>query len=35
MGKSGREFVINNFGWDVIANRFLEFAQNRLKINSK
>jgi glycosyltransferase involved in cell wall biosynthesis len=35
MGKSGREFVINNFGWDVIANRFLEFAQNRLKVNSK
>ena len=35
MGQEGRNFVINTFSWDVIANRFLEFAKKELKINSK
>jgi len=35
MGENGRNFIINTFSWDVIANRFLEFAKNELKINSK
>ena len=35
MGNEGRNFVINTFSWDVIADRFLEFAKNELKINSK
>ena len=35
MGKNGRNFIINTFSWDVIASRFLEFAKNELKINSK
>ena len=30
MGNAGREFVINNFSWDVIAKRFLEYAKNKL-----
>jgi len=30
MGNTGREFVINNFSWDVIAKRFLEYAKNKL-----
>ncbi|QLH05757.1 glycosyltransferase family 4 protein [Nitrosopumilus ureiphilus] len=33
MGKSGRQFVIKTFSWDVIAKRFLDYAKNRLKIN--
>ena len=33
MGKAGRKFVINNFSWDVIAKRFLNYAQNKLKVN--
>ena len=35
MGQEGRDFVINTFSWDVIANRFLEFAKKELKIKSK
>jgi glycosyltransferase involved in cell wall biosynthesis len=35
MGKEGREFVIKNFSWDVIANRFLDYANKRLKTNSE
>ena len=35
MGEKGREFVIKTFSWDVIANRFLNYAKNKLKINSK
>ena len=30
MGNAGREFVINNFSWDIIAKRFLEYAKNKL-----
>ena len=30
MGNTGREFVISNFSWDVIAKRFLEYAKNKL-----
>ncbi len=35
MGEKGREFVIKTFSWDVIANRFLNYAKSKLKINSK
>jgi len=35
MGEEGREYVISMFSWDVIANRFLDYAKSRLKINSK
>ena len=35
MGKFGREFVINNFSWDVIAKRFLDYANKKLKTSSK
>ena len=35
MGENGRNFVINTFSWNVIADRFLKFAKNELKIKSK
>jgi len=35
MGERGREFVIRTFSWDVIANRFLDYAKIKLKVNSK
>ncbi len=34
MGKSGREFIMETFSWDVIAKRFLDYAKNKLEINS-
>mgnify|MGYP003967235473 FL=1 len=35
MGKTGRQFVIKNFSWEIIAKRFLNYAKNRLEINSE
>lgn len=35
MGKAGRDFVIKTFSWDVIARRFLDYAKNKLEINSE
>ena len=34
MGKTGRQFVIDSFSWDVIAKRFLDYAKSRLNISS-
>ena len=33
MGKEGRQFVIENFSWEVIAKRFLNYAKNKININ--
>ena len=33
MGIKGKEFVMNNFSWDVIAKRFLEYAEKRMEVN--
>jgi glycosyltransferase involved in cell wall biosynthesis len=35
MGEKGREFVIKTFSWDIIANRFLDYAKSRLQVNPK
>lgn len=29
MGKTGRQFVLDNFKWDVIVKRFLDFLKVR------
>ena len=31
MGKEGRQFVINNFSWEIIAKKFLENITPYLK----
>ena len=28
MGKTGRQFVLDNFKWDVIVKRFLDFFES-------
>ena len=33
MGKSGREFILENFSWDLIARRFLKNINNHLKVH--
>ena len=29
MGKTGRQFVLDNFKWDVIVKRFLDFFESQ------
>jgi len=31
MGKAGRQFVIDNFSWEIVAKRFLTYASEDLK----
>jgi len=31
MGNAGREFIIKNFGWDVIAEKFIQNITQYLK----
>ena len=28
MGKTGREFVLKNFKWDIIVNKYTEFFES-------
>jgi glycosyltransferase involved in cell wall biosynthesis len=34
MGKSAREFIIEEFSWDVIAKRFVSVIESHLRENA-
>ena len=30
MGKNGRNFIVENFSWEIIAKNFVNFLKNNL-----